>query len=83
MLCVKLRAKGRFSKGCVFVIALLRSETGKFVLRELRIFLLCFDYAIECMIRQYSSVLIRPGDATSPSAVSKFCGILGHGQAVW
>ena len=36
-----------FSYGCVFVIAPLRSVTVRFVLRELNIFLLCFDYAIE------------------------------------
>ena len=47
MQCVKLRAKGRFSYGCVFVIAPLRSVTMRFVLRELSIFLLRFDYAIE------------------------------------
>ena len=48
--CIKLRAKSRFrsfSYGCVFVIAPLRFVTVRFVLRELNIFLLCFDYAIE------------------------------------
>ena len=44
---VKLRAKGRFRYGCVFGIAPLRSVTVRFVLWELSIFLLCFDYAIE------------------------------------
>ena len=33
MHCVKLRAKGRFSYGCVFVIAPLCSVTVRFVLR--------------------------------------------------
>ena len=47
MQCIKLRAKGRFSYGFVIVIAPLRSVTVRFVLRELNIFLLCFDYAIE------------------------------------
>ena len=47
MQCVKLKAKGRFSYGCVFVIAPLRSVTVRFVLRELSIFLLRFYYAIE------------------------------------
>ena len=38
----------RFTDGCVFVnIVPLRSVTVRFVLRELSIFLLCFDYAIE------------------------------------
>ena len=63
MQCVKLRAKGRLSYGCVFVIALLRSVTVRFVLRELSIFLLCLDY------------VLWPGAASRPSAVSKFCGI--------
>ena len=79
MQCVKLRAKGRFSYGCGFVIAPLRSVTVRFVLRELSIFLLRFDYAIESLGN--SSVMLWPGAATSPSAVSKFCGILGNGQA--
>ena len=47
MQCIKLRAKGHFSFSCVFVIAPLRSVTVRFVLRELNVFLLCFDYAIE------------------------------------
>ena len=76
--CIKLRAKGRFSFGCVFVIAPLRSVTVRFVLRELNVFLLCFDYAIEWLGN--SSVLLWPGAATSPLAVSKFCGILGNGR---
>ena len=63
MECVKLRAKGRLSYGCVFIIAPLRSVTVRFVLRELSIFLLCLDY------------VLCPGAASSPSAVSKFCGI--------
>ena len=70
MQCVKLRAKGRCSHGCVFVIAPLRSVTVRFVLRagELGIFLLCrFDYAIELLGN--SSVLLWPGAATSPLAV--------------
>ena len=69
MQCVKLRAKGRCSQGCVFVIAPLRSVTVKFVLRagELSIVLLCFDYAIELL--GDSSVLLWPGAATSPLAV--------------
>ena len=79
MQCVKLRAKGLFSYGCGFVIAPLRSVTVRFVLRELSIFLLRFDYAIELLGN--SSVMLWPGAATSPSAVSKFCGILGNGQA--
>ena len=73
-----MRAKGRFSYGCVFVIAPLRSVTVRFVLRELNIFLLCFDHAIEWLGN--SSVLLWPGAATSPAAVSKFCGILGNGR---
>ena len=73
-----MRAKGRFSYGCVFVIAPLRSVTVRFVLRELNIFLLCFDYTIECLGN--SSVLLWPGAATSSSAVSKFCGILDNGR---
>ena len=43
MQCVKLRpfkVDVRFSHGCVFVIASLRSVTVRFVLRELRVFLL-------------------------------------------
>ena len=66
MQCVILRAKGRCSHGCVFVIAPLRSVTMRFVLRaeELSIFLLCFDYAIELLGN--SSVLLWPGAATSP-----------------
>ena len=79
MQCVKLRAKGRFSYGCGFVIAPLRSVTVTFVLRELSIFLLRFDYAIELLGN--SSVMLWPGAATSLSVVSKFCGILGNGQA--
>ena len=69
MQCVKLRAKGRCSQGCVFVIAPLCSVTVKFVLRagELSIVLLCFDYAIELLGN--SSVLLWPGAATSPLAV--------------
>ena len=63
--------------GCVFVIAPLRSVTVRYVLRELSIFLLCFDYAIEWLGN--SSALLWPGAATSPSAVSKYCGILGNG----
>ena len=63
MQCVKLRAKGRLSYGCVFIIAPLRSVTVRFVLRELSIFLLCLDY------------VLWPGAASTPSAVSKFCGI--------
>ena len=47
MQCIKLRAKGCFSYGCVFVIAPLRSLTVRFVLRELNILQLCFDYVIE------------------------------------
>ena len=47
MQCIKLRAKCCFSYGCVFVIDSLRYVTVRFVLRELNIFLLCFDYAIE------------------------------------
>ena len=47
MQCIKLRAKGRYSYGCVFVIVPLRSVTVRFVLRELSILLLRFDYAIE------------------------------------
>ena len=47
MQCIKLRAKGCFSYGCSFVIAPLHSVTVRFVLRELSIFLLCFDCAIE------------------------------------
>ena len=77
MQCGKLRAKGRFSYGCVLLS--LRSVTVRFVLRELSIFLLRFDYAIEWLGN--SSVMLWPGAATSPSAVSKFCGILGNGQA--
>ena len=46
MQCVKLRAKGRFSYDCIFVIAPLRSVTVRFVLREVSIFLMCFDYTI-------------------------------------
>ena len=47
--CVNLRAEGRFSYSCVFVIAPLRSVTVRFVfmLLELGIFLLCFDYALD------------------------------------
>ena len=69
MQCVKLRAKGRSSHGCVFVIAPLRSVTVRFVLRagELSIFLLCFDYAIELLGN--SSILLWRGAATSPLAV--------------
>ena len=46
--CVNLRAKGRFSYGCVFVIAPLCSVTVRFVfmLQELSNFLLCFDYTL-------------------------------------
>ena len=46
--CINLRAKGRFSYSCVFVMALLRSVTVRFVfmLRERSIFLLCFDYTL-------------------------------------
>ena len=47
MQCVKLKAKGRFSHCGAFVIAPLRSATVRFVLRELSIFLLCFDYATD------------------------------------
>ena len=36
---------------------------------------------VENRDKAYSSVLLWPGAATSPSAVSKFCGILGNGQA--
>ena len=64
MQCVKLRARGRLSYGCVFIIAPLRSVTVRFVLRELSIFLLCLDY------------VLWPGAASRPSAVSKFCGNL-------
>ena len=64
MQCVKLRAKGCLSYGCVFIIAPLRSVTVRFVLRELSIFLLCLDY------------VLWPGAASRPSAVSKFCGNL-------
>ena len=60
----------------VFLLSL-RSVTVRFVLRELSIFLLCFDYALEWLGN--SSALLWPGAATSPSAVSKFCGILGNG----
>ena len=72
MQCVKLRAKGRCSHGCVFFfffIAPLRSITVRFALRagELSIFLLCFDYAI--LLLGNSSVLLWPGAATSPLAV--------------
>ena len=47
--CVNLRAKGRFCYSCVFVIAPLRSVTVRFVfiLRELSIFLPCFDYTLD------------------------------------
>ena len=67
--CVKLRAKGRCSHGCVFIIAPLCSVTVRFLLRagELSIFLLRFDYAIELLGN--SSVLVWPGAATSPLAV--------------
>ena len=63
MQCNKLRAKGRLVSAVCFVIAPLSSVTGRFVLRELSIFLLCFDY------------VLWPGAASSPSAVSKFCSI--------
>ena len=55
----------------------LRSVTVRFVLRELSIFLLYFNYAIEWLGN--SSALLWPGAAMSPSAVSKFCGILDNG----
>ena len=52
------------------------------MLRELSIFLLCFELRLRLITdRGSSSVLLWPGAATSPSAVSKFCGILGNGQA--
>ena len=52
--CLNLRAKGRFSYGCVFVIAPLRSVTVRFefLLRELSIFLLCFDYTLARLITE-------------------------------
>ena len=69
MQCVKLKAEGRCSHGCVFIIAPLCSVTVRFVLRvgEFSIFLLCFDYAIELLSN--SSVLLWPAAATSPLAV--------------
>ena len=79
MLCNALN-RGFKSSLVMAVIFLLRSVTLRFLLRELSISLLYFD-AIKCRIGQFFCVgiLVWPGAARSPSAVSRFCDILGNG----